>query len=70
MADIITGLKVLLELIKVGRELGPVFKKLFGDDPAKVILKIGEGFAELSKANTVEEKQRAASKIQDIIRGL
>lgn len=66
----LTFLASLPDLIKLGQELIVFLNHASGNDPQGYIKQVGEAIAAVNKAQTHEERQNAAQKVADAIRGL
>lgn len=67
MASIIAFLGSIPTILSTLKQIWAWVMKVSGNDPAGHLVKIGEVFSDLNKAQTVEDKQNAAQKIQDLI---
>lgn len=58
------------DLVMLGQEFMTWLKHASGNDPQGYIKKVGQAFAQLNLAQTVEDRQNAAKAIADAIQGL
>ena len=63
-------LKAIPDLIALFRELTAFLKETFGDNPAKFIRDSHEVFRDINNAKTIEEKQNALNKLNDLYKRL
>lgn len=66
-ADIAAFIKAFPVAVSIGSDLRDWIKKASNGDPVSFLVKIGEGFRQLSQAQTQEDHANAASTIADDI---
>lgn len=67
MGSILAFLGAVPQILSLVKSIWAWVMKVSGNDPAGHIVKIGEVFSDLNKAQTPEDKIDAAKKIQDLI---
>lgn len=70
LAAILGLFTALPELVKLGSEIFKFLQKALGDSPQDFLRDLGSAFEGLNKAQTSEDRQKAALELQKMIKRL